>query len=229
MNNNRIQNKSQNRRGKRNNRINKSNKIVIRGRTQGETGALAYAKRALKMAEYIRSIINVEYKYYEADQSFVANYNGTLTNICSPTQGVSVIQRDGDSIKMKTCQVTGQISGGTALPEVVRIIVFIDKEGLIAGTGSNLLENTASASVVRASLNQDNRNDVNILIDESFAMDTYHPISIFNFVIPVETHQHFLAGSANVKNNGLTLGVFSQGATLSPTVSYHTHTTYVDN
>lgn len=224
-----MKNRSQGKKGRRNNRINRSNKIVSRSRTTGETGALGYAKKALKMANYLSSIINVEYKYWEADQAFTANYNGTLTNICAPTQGVSVIQREGDSMKMKTCQLTGEITGGSNGPEVVRIMIFIDKEGLIAGTGSSLLENTASASVVRSSLNQDNRNDVNVLVDESFAMDTYHPIAIFNYVVSVETHQHFLAGSANVKNNGLTCAVFSQFATNSPVVAYHSHTTYVDN
>lgn len=204
-------------------------RIVSKSRTTGQTGALAMAQKAINMVQKLTSIINVEFKYFEYDANFTPTYNGSLLNICSPSQGISVNQREGDSMKMKTCQLTGEILGSANGPEVIRLLVFIDKQANIGSTGSNLLENAGSASAVRSSLNQDYKNDVLILVDDSFVLDTYHPCSIFNYIIPIEMHQHFVAASTSVRNNGLTVAVFSQFATASPTVSYHAHTTYVDN
>jgi len=202
---------------------------VSKSRTVGQTGPLAVATKALKMANYLHSLINVEYKYFDGDVVITPTYNGSLTNICAPTQGVSAIQREGDSILMKNVILTGQIAGGSNGAEVVRIVIFIDKEAVIGASGSALLKYAGSASVVRSTLNQDNMNDVVILYDESFAIDTYHPLQIFHVDVPIEMHQHFLATATTVRNNGLTVGVFSQFATNSPIFSYHSHTTYIDN
>ena len=163
-------------------------------RTKGETGAFATATRALKMVQQLTRLINVEFKYFETDLSAQATSSGNMQNICYPTQGVSVNQREGDSIRMKTAQLTGEITFASPNngPEVVRIIMFIDKQGTIA-SGSDLLENVPSGSAVRSNLNQNNKNDVIILSDESYALDQYHPIVLFNVHLPVEMHQQFVA------------------------------------
>jgi hypothetical protein len=184
------------------------------------------------MANYIASIVNVEYKYFEADAVYTTGFNGQITNICAPAQGVTAITREGDSIKMKTAQVTGELQINPAFtngPEVVRLLLFIDKQGSIATTGSNLLENAGSASAVRSSLNQDNKDDVVILVDEVFVLDQYHPLKVFDYMVPVEMHQHFLATTTTVRNNGLSFAAFGQYAAASPTIAFHSHVSYVDN
>jgi hypothetical protein len=235
-----LKSSNQSRKSRRQNNRNKNNngrqRVVVKGKTQGQTGAWATAHKALQMVQHLTGLINVEYKYFETDNNTTATSNGTLINLCAPQQGTSVIQRDGDSIKMKTLQYTGQLYFPTGTvgvtnngPEVVRIIIFVDKQNTIGSSGAALLENTGSGSAVRSNLNQDNADDVIILVDDSYAMDQYHPIALFNYVIPVEMHQHFQAGSTTAKTNGLTVALFTQATSLSPSVAAHSHCTYVDN
>lgn len=190
--------------------------------------SVGLAKTALKTAKWVAGLVNAEYKYFETDQNASTTYNGSMYNLCAPAQGGSVIQRDGDSVKMIKLTINGQINYATT-PEIVRIIIFIDKEAVIGATPGNLLESVGSGTVVRANKNQDYKFDSKILLDRSYVLDTYHPLRKFKYVIPLKIHQHFTAGSTTVKNNGLTIAIFGQTAAAAGTFSFHSHVSYVDN
>lgn len=201
-----------------------------RARTRGKTGFLSTAAKALRIATRVASMVNVEYKYIETDVTgSVCNYNGNIFDaLCLPPQGNSVNQREGDSIKMKNLTIEGTLYRNT-IDEIVRIIIFLDKDDTITNPAS-FWEGIGAPNVVLADKNQDNKFKTKVLMDKMFTITSMFNLKKFKWVVPINTHLHFEKGSAtDVTNNQLKMIVFSQAATNGSFLSYHSHVSYVDN
>lgn len=201
-----------------------------KSRTKGTTGWMGIAKKALRTAKYVSKLVNAESKYYETTQSTVQpNYNGIIGGLCTPAQGDTVNQRQGDSIKMQVLTIEGFVQIGSGGPELARMIIFIDKEGNIGTSPGNLIENIGTATGVFSNKQQDFKFDSKVILDKTWTMDTYHPLHRFKFVLKVPYHIHYQAATTTVKNNALSMLLLTGLATNGSAFTYHTHVTYLDN
>jgi len=186
------------------------------------------AMKALKIATRVASMINVEYKYIETDVTSAAiSWNGSIYDgLCLPQQGVTVNQREGDSIKMKNLTIEGTLfrSSGN---EIVRIIIFIDKDCSIT-TPATYWEGIGTNNVVLSDKNQDNKFKTKMLLDKTFIMTDDQPLKLFKWVVKIDKHLHFEKGSLfSATNNQLKMFVVNQNG--NTTLSFHSHVSYVDN
>lgn len=186
------------------------------------------AQKALKMAKYVAGLVNAESKYFETSSTGdTANFNGTIFNIFQPAQGTAVNQRSGDSVKMKNLTFRGQlVIGGTN--ELVRIIIFIDKENSISGANT-LIQGTGTTIAVLGNKIQDNKYDSRILWDKTFNMTSANtPMKEFKIKLKLDSHVNFNAGTTTVANGALKMALIGQSAGGS-LLRYDTYVSYLDN
>lgn len=186
--------------------------------------------KALRLATKVAGFVNTEFKYYENESmGNIITYNGVIfPNLCIPAQGVTVNQREGDSIKAKTMTMQGTVLLNSTAVEIVRIIVFVDKMNTIT-TPTQFWEDIGSTLSVLSNKNQDNKYNTKILCDKSFTVDTYHPLHKFKFVCKIDRHIHFTAGTTTITDNDIKMFVIGQTVTNGSFFSYHSHISYVDN
>lgn len=118
--------RSFNRRTRRGRRNRRSRNTIFN--YNNPTVRMAY--KALQTANYIRGLINVEFKRYDTNTNLaIAPDTPTLTALSSPiTQGDDVSQRNGRSILAKSIYLTGYINLGDDIPNCIyRVIVFYSK------------------------------------------------------------------------------------------------------
>jgi len=105
-------------------------------KTWGQT-AWNVASKAYKTARFVKSLVNVEYKNFDrAIDDSVIGTAGTVYSMCNIPQGTTSITRIGDSAKIKSIYIRGQISGNPAATydQWVRIGIVIDKLNALPGT-----------------------------------------------------------------------------------------------
>jgi len=195
-----------------------------------KAGSVAYS--ALKLAKRIARVVNTEHKFYDNNQATSVDYSGALYTINTPTQGVSVSQRVGDSIKMLNCTLRGGVfwnSAGNPI-QMVRLIVFFDKENSTSGV-NDILESswTSSGNAPFSPKNWDKQYRTKILFDKTYQLDLYHPQVLFNELIPLDMHTEFESGTASIDSGALTTLLISNVNSNVPTCSYVSRVTYVDN
>jgi len=188
------------------------------------------AQKALKTAKWVAGIVNAEYKYVERDTTaFALDFNGAIdANLAVIPQGSDVNEREGDSIKIKNMTFEGAFTVGSAGPEIVRMIVFIDKQNEINSV-ADYLEATGNAVAVFSNKNQNLKFNSNVLLDRKFTLSSQTPIHRFKNVIKINKHMHFVAGATTATNNYIKLLVIGQYAANGATITYHSHITYIDN
>lgn len=199
-------------------------------RTKGSTGVWKIAKNALKTAKFVKKLINAETKYYERDiTNQVVLNTGYADYMFAPAQGVSVNEREGDSVKMKNLILKGTIKlNPTQTFGLIRMIIWIDKENLIQ-TPSQLLESTGNSHSILENKNQNNKFKSKILLDRRYILNSDSPIKFFEINLKLETHIQFQAGTTITENNMPRIMFISQDTSNGPVVDTHAHITYVDN
>lgn len=189
------------------------------------------AGTALKTAMFVKSLVNVEYKYFDSAASLaVQTWNGGLSSLCLPAQGVGALQRTGDSIKMKTLTLryAWERNPLGINNEVCRIVIFIDKENSIT-LGSQYFTAIGTVNAPFQSKNPDNKYDTKVLYDKLHYVDTYRPVTVKSLVINIDEHCHFNIGTTTVDKNALKMLLISQTATNGPQFTYNSRVSYVDN
>jgi len=202
---------------------------VYRKKSRGSTNWIGMAKKAYKTAKWVAGLVNSEYKYYEATQATqaVIDYNGQIFNLCDPAQGDGATQRNGDSIKMKTLTLRGDIAYNGTTPETVRMIIFNDKESSVTA-GSDILESTGVQTAPYSGKNPNYKYDTKILYDKTYVIDNQIPLRKFDIVLKVPNHVNFLATTTTIVNNALKLMFIGQ-TTNGSLFRFISKTTYVDN
>lgn len=200
-------------------------------RKNTQNGWVGMAKKALKTASYVAKLVNSEFK--EDNTSTVGgtcNWNGVITTLCNPGQGVSANQREGDSIKMKNLTLRGDVYR-TNVDCVVRIIIYLDKENTIA-TGADLLQITGSGLVLHSPKNEDNKYQSKILHDKTYTLtNAQKVITTYEWVYKIEQHVHFQSGSTTIKDGALKIAYFSNivPGVNEPGFNFYSTVSYVDN
>lgn len=196
-------------------------------------GAVAQtAWKAFKMANTVRSLINVETKYKDYDRTETSiNQNGVLRTLNDPAQGTSASTRVGDSILMKSIDIRGEIYANTS-PAYLRMILIIDKQNTIT-TAAQILENTGTYYSVHSQYNQDNRKQFSVLYDRTRFVDqtTNQDNHLFHIRKKLSRHVKFDTGTITINTGALKLLCISNAnvAAAEPTTRYRSRFTYIDN
>lgn len=201
------------------------------------------ASTALRIAQGLASLINVEKKHH--DKLFTMNPNiavGRIEFLSAIAQGTTDTSRVGDSILPKLLSVKMQLNQhATATDTKIRIIFFIDKDhDGVAPVGPDLLANQDVLSFY----NLDDISRFRILSDRVYTLkpDTEVKYLHFNFRFnnPKRTnkvnnkwyHIKYSGPTANIEDlegGQLMSYIISDQVTNTPTITMRTRIRYIDN
>lgn len=200
------------------------------------------AVSAWRSAKYIKSLINVERKFFDSPGVAPSNVTDTPTiiNLSNIAQGNDYNNREGNSILCQSLQWRIQLATNvTSQAQSVRIIIFRDNDQ--RGTDpavTDLLESTVSGygMIVSPLLHYVNKR-FSVLSDKVYTLssngDTFHR-SIKKFMkFPPGTHIKYQstagADASNWEGALYALFVTDQTTANFPTISYYFRLRFTDN
>lgn len=210
----------------------KMGKYVKKGYSVAKTAVAAY-----NMATELAALINVEKKYRDYSQiSAAINWSGsTFSSFCLPAQGDGVSERVGDSIKVTSCKIRCRLVGsGSGTGNLVRFIVFWDKEGTVGGP-SDVLDTTGSVSTPLEYYIKDRMHEFQVLADRVYTINSdqsaYRYITFNFYKKNINKHIKFTEGATTVEKNQLKMIVVSDEdpAGAPPRLWFQARTHYIDN
>lgn len=87
------------------------------------------AGQALKIAMATRALVNVEYKLHDVGVALTPSSSGLVSAISLLPQGDTTLTRDGNSVKMTSCQIRIRATQhSSAADTMVRVILFSDSQ-----------------------------------------------------------------------------------------------------
>jgi len=87
--------------------------------------ALQVAQTALRLARHLKTLINVEFKRLDTVFGAAQSTTAVITPLSQLTQGDSVVNRDGQSVKIKSILLNGVITAhATPVSTQCKIIIF---------------------------------------------------------------------------------------------------------
>lgn len=205
-------------------------------RQWGKYGYSNLAQTALKTAQWVAGLVNAEAKDYYVNQTTInPDHNGQIVSLNSGiVQGTSDSQRTGDSIKMKTLTLRGQLQAQTNLPggaELVRVIIFIDKQNEIT-TGGDLLNIIGSNMSVLSPKDDDKYYQTSFLYDRTFNMSlAQYPQKMFKTIIKLNKHVKYNNSTNAIENGALKLFYITQqtSSTGATHFQFQSKLTFMDN
>ena len=198
------------------------------------------AKGAWKGVKYIKSLINVEKKFFDVSANALSvTSTATIVNLSNIAEGSDYNTRDGNSILMQSLQWRATIVGNqnSSGRQIVRIIVFRDNDQ--RGTDpalSDLLENTAGGFVIQSPLLHYVNRRFAVLSDKVYSIvingDTAvrHIKKFIKF--PPSTHVKYqgTTGADGSNWEGALYAAFvSTDATNAPNMDYYFRLRFTDN
>ncbi len=201
-------------------------------------GEMVYgdARRALLMAKSIKSLMNVEFKNHDLQQTAAAIAVAPgITELTNIAQGDTTNTRDGSSIKLVSILFKYTLNmNASATQTSVRVVLVHDKQTNQAIYVPNDLnaDNTAGDSIVSAR-NLDNGHRFQVLYDKvhtfsiSGKQTSYHQFyKKLNLKIRYDAAA---AAITSLTQSSLSSFVTTNEATNTPTITSFTRLRYVDN
>lgn len=199
---------------------------------------LEKANAALSLASKVYRFVNTEVKFHDVTQTGTAIPNtGSINGLSAITQGDTSLTRDGQSVKLMNLTIRGFITTNQSqpYPQITRIILFRGKQE--NGVGFSATDILETASVISPK-NYTDRFRTKILYDQTFYQNQGAGLSAaafgtlsrpFNINLKCQGHVNFAGSSTNIEDGGLYLLYLSNQATSTPTITYYSRLTYVDN
>lgn len=195
--------------------------------------AVAMAANALKTANYVAGLINVEQKFCDTTLGVTSvTTTGAVSWLSSISEGSDYNNRDGLSIKAKSLYMRGNVAmaaGATDQTENIRCLLFIDKESGTAPTLGDVLENSSN---YLSPLNHTNGKRFQILWDKVYSLSA-NGKETQAFVINQNLRQHikWYNSTTGTKQGHVYFGYVSDGntATTEPTLEFYSRIRYIDN
>lgn len=194
------------------------------------------AMQALRVANQVKGLLNVEFKYHDTTQTGVAvSDDGIQPQICDPAQGDAQQQRDGDSIRVKRLVIRGYLKFDAQIADgsMVRLCVVRSTRGALAPLTNMIDPNyygTALSPIFHK--NYENRKHYKIMKDLVFKV-TPDTIAVpFKINMKLDHKVEFDAGSTSPTANAFYLLCISDadaGGTDFPLLTYVSRMYYVDN
>lgn len=191
------------------------------------------ARRAWAGLKYLRTLVNVEHKKYDAQHT--ATVGTSPTSIFDPTaiaQGDTDQSRNGNSILCKSLYVKGSVSlHASATATQVRILVSRDKQQVsdTAPSFTDIIDPTFSDNI-HAPLNNETVGRFQILADFVITVDSNTPVKEFKIYRKMLAHMRFNGvASTDIQKGGIYVSAVSNDQTNQPTVLASGRLVFVDN
>lgn len=191
------------------------------------------AYKGFNMAMKLKQLINVEQKHVDTTTSTTNTYNGTLVTFNEIAQGDTDNTRDGDSLLNKKINIKGFIvaAASGAINDVVRIIIFKDKQNTITTPGQ-YLRDVGSIYAPLSQKQRDNQFQTKKIYDNTFSVDSGNPLKIFSIKIDqLDDHTNFVSGTTTITSGAykmLIIGTVAPAGANSIT-TYTSRFEYIDN
>lgn len=190
------------------------------------------AYNGYKLARRLARMVNVEYKLARTDLTQSITYAGAFSTLNAPALGDSDTTRDGDSIRCQNLTIRGRYEiGAAATITQIRMIVFWD-QSVKAGAVSDILASSylSTVNAPNAPKAYDKRFQTKFLLDKTIVLDTSKAKSVpFKYVIPINKHTQFNAGTTTQNSGRLAILFVSNEATQYPSVIGVAQLSYTDN
>lgn len=192
------------------------------------------ANKALLTANYVRKLINVEYKFLDGSVAASISTTPSVNYLTNIGQGDGESNRDGDSVKIKSLQLAYTLSGNTSADATfVRCIIGIDKlhsgtdVTASGGTDNSLLTNTDMTS----QRDRDNSKRFIVLYDKVHSFSNNGPETYYKKIFKKFNMKTQWDGTNGTDRrvNHLFFIAYSDQATNTPTLAMRYRTTYIDN
>lgn len=202
--------------------------------------AWSLAKRTAYGLNEIRKLINVEHKYIDVNASSASSRAGVITYLSPAGQGDDITQREGDSIKVQSFEITGLVyrdSAATTNSEAIRILILRDLQNTGASpTGNDIVENVSTQYAPYQPLDFLNGSDLNkrftIVYDNLVNLDLQTTCKAFSFKSMHDCHV-FYRGTTNAVasagNGSYFMLVLSSNSTLTSNVDFTSRLRFTDN
>ncbi len=198
---------------------------------------LSDAQKALAMAKYLKTIVNVEIKHFDVQQTSAAiGTTPIITQLSNIPQGDTTITRDGNQ-----CKVLGIDFGfviaqhASATISTIRVMLVCDNQtnGVIYVAG-DLLEDVTATDAVVSPRNLDNSRRFQVLYDRFFQFtDNGHEIQVVRprsfKVSKMLRFDGSTPSIADLTEKSLSLFAVSSEATNTVAMTSFTRLRFVDN
>lgn len=187
----------------------------------------------------IRKLINVEHKFFDTNTTSGTTQSGSVTYISGVPQGDNISEREGDSIKIQSFEICGEVirNASSTDYDAVRVMIVRDLQNTGATpAGSDILETLGSSQSAFQHLDFLNSSDLNkrftVVYDEIFNLDTYHLTHVFRFKTTHDCHVFYRGTGSAVSSAGngsyFILCVNNQTTNL-PSVAFSSRLRFTDN
>ncbi len=201
-------------------------------------GKMVYsdASKALAMAKYLKSVVNVEYKNFDTTTlaSAIAQTPAIvqLTNIA---QGDTTNTRDGASIKIVSIRLVYFVLGHADVPNIsLRVQLVCDKQtNQAVYAAGDLLDDATVNDAIISPRNLNNMRRFRVMYDKVHTFsNTGKNCGYFTKYVKLQLKIRFDASTpsiADLTENSLSVVFTSNQPTNVPLVDHHTRLRYVDN
>ncbi len=192
--------------------------------------------KALQLAKYLKTIVNVEFKNHDSTGTAVArSATPAIINLTSIAQGDTNLTRDGSNCKLVSLQFKYFIEQhASAVNTQIRVMIVLDKQTNQAlYTAGDLLEDITVDDIIVSMPNIDNAARFNIMYDRVHTYsDSGRTNSYHKMYKKVQIKLRFDAPEAAIAAmvvNSVSLFIVSNEATNTPTMTHHLRWRFVDN
>lgn len=207
-------------------------KRMYRGRrkvVKKSSGWAGTAMKALKVANYVRSLINVEKKFFDVTQQINYTATGTVYPLTQIAQGDAYNQRNGNSLKIKSLFLRFQNQlNPVQSNDVVRVMLFIDTQN---NGNTPLVTDVLQNAGIISPINYLNGSRFRVIMDKIQPLtndgNEIKEIKLFkkfNYDI-----KYSGSGSANTREGNIYMLCISQNSTNFSFGGYWSRIRYVDN
>ncbi len=199
----------------------------------GDFGYVDMGKKIYKDVQYLKSLINTEFKCNDPLVSNVItpSTTGSLFLLTGLNVGDLVDDRDGQVVRWKSVQLAFQfVLNAAAVSSFVRCILFIDKQ---PNTTLALMTDVLNTQTITTFRNLDNRKRFVILWDKVINIVQGHGNNYTDYYRTVDMKTIYDDSNGgditDITTNAMYLSVFSSEAVNFPTVTISVRLRFIDN
>ncbi len=200
-------------------------------------GKMVYgdAKKALIIARNVKSLLNVEVKNLDVQQSAVSLTNVPIVLPLSVIpQDDTTNGRNGSQVKAISIEFSAYfIWNASGASTTVRILIVCDKQtNQVLYLNSDLLNDVTSEDNIISPYNLDNRHRFQVLYDHTFQMHAAQTTYVIKRTIRMSKLLRYDGSTpsiADMTQNSLSIVQFASEATNRPTIHMFSRLRFVDN
>ncbi len=196
---------------------------------------LSDASKALRIAESVRRLINVEYKFIDTISLQAISTTPLIIPLSNISQGDTTITRDGSQIKCLSIQFSYFWTlNASAAVTTMRVLLVKDKQtnqSLYAA--GDLLSDITASDAINSPYNRDNRKRFNIMYDKIISLsDSNHKQMHFGMKFSQEQILRYDANAgtiADLTQSSYSIMLVSTEPTNTPVFTSFVRLNFVDN